>query len=93
MKVFTKFFASKKALNKPTESIISSLALKVLTKPEDIEKIQPYLNKLKETIDAKDVNNIALTGSYGSGKSTILKTFKALNPQYKFLNRMGIFLS
>jgi len=32
------------------------------------------------------VNNIALTGSYGSGKSTILKTFKALNPQYKFLN-------
>ncbi|WP_349678860.1 MULTISPECIES: hypothetical protein [unclassified Sphingobacterium] len=82
----TKFFASKKALNKPTESSISSLAPKVLTKPEDIEKIQPYLNKLKETIDAKDVNNIALTGSYGSGKSTILKTFKALNPQYKFLN-------
>ncbi len=32
------------------------------------------------------MNNIALTGSYGSGKSTILKTFKALNPQYKFLN-------
>lgn len=86
MNVFTKFFASKKASNKPTESIISSLAPKVLTKPEDIEKIQPYLNKLKETIDAKDVNNIALTGSYGSGKSTILKTFKALNPQYKFLN-------
>lgn len=86
MKFFTKFFVSKKALNKPAESSISSLAPKVLTKPEDIEKIQPYLNKLKETIDAKDVNNIALTGSYGSGKSTILKTFKALNPQYKFLN-------
>ncbi len=86
MNVFTKFFASKKALNEPIESSISSLAPKVLTKPEDIEKIQPYINKLKETIDAKDVNNIALTGSYGSGKSTILKTFKALNPQYKILN-------
>lgn len=86
MKFFTKFFFSKKALNRPTENSISSLAPKVLTKPEDLEKIQPYLNKLKETIDAKDVNNIALTGSYGSGKSTILKTFKALNPQYKFLN-------
>lgn len=86
MKFFTSLFRSKKEIIAPTESSISSLAPKVLTKPEDIEKIQPYLNKLKETIDAKDVNNIALTGSYGSGKSTILKTFKALNPQYKFLN-------
>src|SRR5690606_14806823 len=81
-----KFFFSKKALNKPTESSISSLAPKVLTKSEDIEKIQPYLKKLKETIDAKGVNNIALTGSYGSGKSTILNTFKAQNDQYRYLN-------
>lgn len=65
---------------------ISSLAPKVLTKKEDIEKIQPYLDKLNETIDTKGINNIALTGGYGSGKSTIIGTFKELNPQYKFLN-------
>lgn len=86
MNIFTTLLRSKKKAITQIESNISSLAPKVLTKPEDIEKIQPYLTKLKETIDAKDVNNIALTGSYGSGKSTILKTFKALNPQYKFLN-------
>lgn len=65
---------------------ISSLAPKVLTKKEDIEKIQPYLDKLNETIDTKGINNIALTGGYGSGKSTIINTFKNLNPQYEYLN-------
>lgn len=68
------------------KNTISSLAPKILTKKEDIEKIQPYLDKLNETIDTKGINNIALTGGYGSGKSTIIGTFKELNPQYKFLN-------
>src|SRR5690606_30636448 len=86
MKFFTKLFPTKKKSEAPVESSISSLAPKVLTKKEDIEKIQPYLDKLKETIDAKGVNNIALTGSYGSGKSTILNTFKAQNDQYRYLN-------
>lgn len=49
-------------------TVISSLAPKVLTKKEDIDKIQPYLDKLKETIDTKGISNIALTGGYGSGK-------------------------
>ena len=65
------------------KTLISSLAPKVLTKKEDIEKVQPYLDKLNETIDTKGINNIALTGGYGSGKSTIIATFKELNPQYE----------
>ncbi|MGG5905520.1 hypothetical protein, partial [Sphingobacterium daejeonense] len=60
-------------------------APKVLTKEEDIKKIRPYLDKLKETIDAKGINNIALTGGYGSGKSTIIETFKHINNQYEYL--------
>lgn len=86
MKYFTKFFLRKKALNKQNESSISSLAPKVLITLEDLEKIQPYLDKLKDAINAQEVNNIALTGSYGSGKSTILKTFIAKNNQYRYLN-------
>lgn len=78
-------FQSYKKTTAP-ESSISSLAPRVLTKKEDIDKIRPYLDKLKETIDAKEVNNIALTGSYGSGKSTIIKTFKDLHPEYNYLN-------
>ncbi len=79
-------FTSKKIEVKKKNTIISSLAPKILTKKEDIEKVQPYLDKLNETIDTKGINNIALTGGYGSGKSTIIGTFKELNPQYKFLN-------
>ncbi len=78
-------FPSKEEAKKKS-TVISSLAPKVLTKEEDIEKVQPYLDKLNETIDTKGINNIALTGGYGSGKSTIIATFKDLNPQYKFLN-------
>ena len=79
-------FASKKEEVKKPNTLTSSLAPKVLTNVLDIEKIQPYLDKLNETIDTKGINNIALTGGYGSGKSTIIGTFKELNPQYKFLN-------
>jgi energy-coupling factor transporter ATP-binding protein EcfA2 len=85
-KYLQNLFTSKKEEVKKKKTLISSLAPKVLTKKEDIEKVQPYLDKLNETIDTKGINNIALTGGYGSGKSTIIATFKELNPQYKFLN-------
>ena len=66
---------------------VSSLAPKILTKKEDLEKVQPYLDKLKDTLNAKGINNIALTGGYGSGKSSLLKTFQYWNKnEYNFLN-------
>jgi len=81
------WFSKKQVTTTTTKkSLISSLAPKVLTKKEDIEKIQPYLDKLNEAIDTEGINNIALTGGYGSGKSTIIKTFRKLNAQYDFLN-------
>lgn len=79
-------FTSNKQKTLPDSNPISSLAPKVLTRTEDIEKIQPYLDKLKETINAKGINNIALTGSYGSGKSTIIKTFQHLHTENEYLN-------
>lgn len=64
-----------------------SLAPKVLKDDAEVKKIQPYLNSLKIAIDDNDVTNIALTGAYGAGKSTILETFKDKNnSKYKFLN-------
>lgn len=69
------------------ETTISSLAPKILTKKEDLQKVQPYLDKLKDTLNVKGINNIALTGGYGSGKSTLLKTFQHWNKnEYSFLN-------
>lgn len=63
------------------KSILSSLASKVLTREEDIKMIQPYLDKLRDTVNDDNIFNIALSGSYGSGKSTIINTF--LNIYYK----------
>jgi hypothetical protein len=65
---------------------ISSLAPKILTDKKDIEKIQPYLDSLNKTINQKGISNIALTGGYGSGKSTIIKTFQNINRQHEYLN-------
>lgn len=82
--LFSNFFKKKVAVE---ETTISSLAPKILIKPEDIDKIQPYLDQLKDTLNTKGINNIALTGGYGSGKSTILKTFQHFNKdKYNFLN-------
>ena len=44
-----------------------------------------YTKALKYAIENKDIKNIALTGSYGSGKSSVLKTFFAKNQQLKYL--------
>lgn len=67
---------------------ISSLAPKILTEEKDLKRISPYTNILKDVIDAKGITNIALTGIYGSGKSTILQTFQHyLYPtSYKYIN-------
>lgn len=69
-----------------TTAPIYSLAPKVLTEEKDLNAILPYLNNLKQAIDSVEINNIAITGSYGSGKSTILKTFQHRNPEYEYLN-------
>lgn len=65
---------------------ISSLAPKILIEEKDIARVQPYLTAIKNSIDEPDITNIAITGAYGSGKSTIIKTFQELNPNYKYLN-------
>lgn len=63
-----------------------SLAPKILRKQKDLDRISPYLRALKKAVESKENFNIALTGPYGSGKSTILKTFQDLNNSYTFLN-------
>jgi len=76
-----------KKIKSEVNTTISSLAPKILTKREDLERVQPYLDKLKDTLNVKGINNIALTGGYGSGKSTVLKTFQHWNNgDFNFLN-------
>ena len=62
-------------------------------KPEPLNLLAPrmvdkseYVSILKSAIDDEDVRNVALSGTYGSGKSSIIKTFEKNYPKYKCLN-------
>lgn len=79
-------FLLKTDKNNSKKISLNSLAPKVLSKEKDIERVQPYLTALKNSIDESSITNIAITGAYGSGKSTIIKTFQNLNPNYNYLN-------
>lgn len=52
--------------------------------PED--KAYQGVRDIEERLRIGDATNIALTGPYGSGKSSILISLKADYPQYKYLN-------
>lgn len=57
-----------------------------LTPSGDIEEETTYFKALQWALRNKEINNIALTGPYGSGKSSILKSFQASHKEYFCLN-------
>lgn len=65
---------------------ISNPPLLLLSPEIDNKAHKEYVGRLKVAIDNPDVHNVALMGSYGSGKSSILKTFKANNPSLKYVD-------
>ncbi|EMF0390921.1 hypothetical protein JMQ92_002711, partial [Enterococcus hirae] len=65
--------------------IQDSLSPKLLT-DEELNRINPYIKRIVDGVRNPDITNIALMGSYGSGKSTIIKNFEFLYPNYKVLN-------
>lgn len=52
----------------------------------DLEKNMQYCESIDWALKNKDIKNIALTGVYGSGKSTILKTYIDNHKEHKYLN-------
>ncbi|MEX2411354.1 MAG: hypothetical protein WD607_08300 [Candidatus Paceibacterota bacterium] len=80
---------SKKLQDKKEKSEEFNELLKLtprILKGEEKERIEPYLSRLKKAIDQEDILNIALTGNYGSGKSTILRTFENEYDEYNYLS-------
>ena len=60
--------------------------ISLLSPIDDFNRHKEYIIRLKNAIVQPNVFNIALTGSYGAGKSSILKTFKAYYPEYHYVN-------
>jgi hypothetical protein len=57
-----------------------------LTPTDDGDKDKKYSEALEWALRNKRVKNIALTGAYGSGKSSILRTFEKEHKGYNYLN-------
>lgn len=52
----------------------------------DKKKVKTYLDAIYQAVENENIKNIGITGTYGSGKSSILNTFKKEFPNYKYLN-------
>lgn len=52
---------------------------------EDADKDNKYSEALKVALQTPKVNNIAITGPYGSGKSSFLRTFEKKNREWIYL--------
>ncbi len=51
----------------------------------NVEKMESYDQALSWAVANQRVKNIAVTGPYGSGKSSLLKTFEKIHSEYNFL--------
>ncbi|MCK7591407.1 hypothetical protein M0G43_12545 [Subsaxibacter sp. CAU 1640] len=79
--------------NKNDESVEKSdtsvkVKLDLLT-PLDIKddaRIKKYIEHIYNAVDNPNIKNLALTGVYGSGKSTIIKSFKSQYSKLKVLH-------
>lgn len=56
---------------------------KGLTPVDNLDEDSEYLKALNWAYENEDVKNVALTGSYGSGKSSIIRTFRKNHPKIK----------
>ena len=57
-----------------------------LTPSKNAEKVEVYMDSLNEALLHEDVKNIAISGSYGAGKSSFIKTFEDKYTDYSFLD-------
>lgn len=66
--------------------IISTDQYLSLTPIANADEDNAYSDMLKFALSQDKINNIAITGPYGSGKSSVLLTFQTQNPNWKYLN-------
>lgn len=76
-----------KAVKSTACSNVANTKYPSLAPTDNYDPIKPYEEVLEHNIDQESSKNIALSGPYGSGKSSILKTFFK-NKKNKYKNRV-----
>ena len=71
-------------LNRKNSNVENDARFVALTPTDEADKVEQYINALTYALSEDPIKNIALTGPYGSGKTSIIKTFEKKNT-YKFL--------
>ncbi|MBW8360967.1 MAG: hypothetical protein K0M56_02130 [Kaistella sp.] len=74
------------ARNNPNPNNLEDLTPYIAKEEENNYNLQTYLNSLKWGVLNQNVKNIAVSGSFGTGKSTILNLYKKNNPEFKTLD-------
>lgn len=84
---FLKKWAEKKLTKViPLETSEQETLFEPLSPIVSSESESPYYDALEWALGNPDVKNIAITGPYGSGKSSILRTFEKKYTKYDYLN-------
>lgn len=68
--------------NSPNNILYETLTPKIVTDA----RVQPYFDALNFAFNHNDVKNIAITGSYGAGKSTIIRSYLESKYKKKYVN-------
>lgn len=85
--VSSKCLSAFKKIKESQQNYINRMTFEDLTPKDNIDEDGQYSNAITWALNNNKIKNIALTGPYGSGKSSILKTYQAKqNSKYKFLN-------
>lgn len=71
---------------------VESVEHKNLGPTKNAEEVAPYIEALEKVLLNDNIKNIAVTGSYGSGKSSVLLTFFD-DVKYSFYNPIAISLA
>ncbi len=54
--------------------------------PSYVDGLEIYTTALNSAMEDDDIKSIGITGSYGSGKSTVIETYKTIYKKKKFIH-------
>jgi len=52
----------------------------------NVEKFEYYEAEIKKALSSEHIKNVAISGAYGAGKSSVLRTFEKKYPEYQYIN-------